>query len=183
MINNSNLQSDMDNKWLTIETDGQNVVLKKCSKEANGEIIVPDGVTLINVYAFISCSGITSIKLPNSLKKIFSGAFARCSGLSSIVIPASVEIITSGAFRDCKNLTSINIPDRTRIKNGAFSGCDGIKEIILPKRIVALRGLSNRRLDYIFEGVDLSHCTLIASHEVKKELLLYYVGDYNIKYV
>ncbi len=173
----------MDNKWLTIETDGQNVVLKKCSKEANGEIIVPDGVTLINVYAFISCSGITSIKLPNSLKKIFSGAFARCSGLSSIVIPASVEIITSGAFRDCKNLTSINIPDRTSVENGAFNGCDGIKEIILPKRTIALRSLANRRLDYIFEGVDLSHCTLIASHEVKEELITYYLEGYNIKYV
>ena len=173
----------MDNKWLTIETDGQNVVLKKCSKEAEGEIIVPDGVTVINVYAFMGCKGITSVKLPDSLKKIYCGAFSRCTGLSSVIIPANVERISGRAFKDCTNLTSIIIPDNTSVENRAFWGCIGIKEIILPKRIVALRGLSNRRLDYIFEGVDLSLCTLIASREVKEELLLYYVGDYNIKYV
>ena len=173
----------MDNKWLTIETKGQEVVLKKCKKEAEGIVLVPDGVTIINVYAFMGCKDITSIKLPNSLKKIFGGAFARCSNLTSVNIPLHVERIGKGAFRECKKLSSVNIPDRTSVENGAFSGCDGIKEIILPKRTIALRSLSNRRLDYIFEGVDLSLCTLIASREVKEELLLYYVGDYNIKYV
>ena len=45
----------MDNKWLTIETKGQEVVLKKCKKEAEGIVLVPDGVTIINVYAFMGC--------------------------------------------------------------------------------------------------------------------------------
>ena len=173
----------MDNKWLTVESDGQNVVLKKCTKEAEGEITIPEGVTVINVYAFMGCKGITSIKLPDSLKKIYSGAFSRCTGLSSVIIPANVERISGRAFKDCINLTSIIIPDSASVENRAFEGCIGIKEIILPTRTIALRELSSRRLDYIFEGVDLSQCTLIASREVKEELITHYLGEYNIKYV
>ena len=173
----------MNENWLTIETQEQDIILRKCSKEAKGVVTIPEGVTTISLYAFSGCKNVTSVKLPLSLKIIYGGAFSGCTSLSSIKIPANVERISRSAFKECKSLASINIPDMASVANGAFSGCDGIKEIILPKRIVALRGLSNRRLDYIFEGVDLSHCTLIASHEVKKELLLYYVGDYNIKYV
>ena len=173
----------MDNKWLRIEIEGEEIVLKKCKKEAKGIVIVPDGVTIINVYAFMGCKDITSIKLPNSLKQIYGGAFARCSNLTSVNIPLHVERIGKGAFRECKKLSSVNLPDNTRIENGAFSGCDGIKEIILPKRTIALRSLANRRLDYIFEGVDLTQCTLIASNEVKEELITHYLEGYNIKYV
>ena len=36
---------------------------------------------------------------------------------------------------------------------------------------------------YFFEGVDLSQCTLIASREVKEELITHYFDGYNIKYV
>ena len=130
----------------------------------------------------MGCEDITSIKLPNSLKKIYGGAFAKCSNLTSVNIPFHVERIGKGAFRECKKLSSVNLPDRTSVENGAFSGCDGIKEIILPKRTIALRSLSNRRLDYIFEGVDMTQCTLIASNEVKKELITHYLEGYNIKY-
>ena len=91
----------MDNKWLTIETEGQEIVLKKCKKEAKGIVIVPDGVTIINVYAFMGCKDITSIKLPNSLKQIYGGAFARCSNLTSVNIPLHVERIGKGAFSNC----------------------------------------------------------------------------------
>ena len=173
----------MDNKWLTIETEGQEIVLKKCKKEAEGIVIVPDGVTIINVYAFMGCKDITSIKLPNSLTKIYGGEFAKSNNLTSVNIPLHVERIGKGAFRECKKLSSVNLPDNTRIENGAFSGCDGIKEIILPKRTIALRSLTNRILDYIFEGVDLTQCTLIASHEVKEELITHYLEGYDIKYV
>lgn len=131
----------------------------------------------------MGCEDITSIKLPNSLKKIYGGAFARCSNLTSVNIPLHVERIGKGAFRECKKLSSVNLLDNTRIENCAFSGCEGIKEIILPKRTIALRSLANRRLDYIFEGVDLTQCTLIASHEVKEELITHYLEGYDIKYV
>lgn len=173
----------MNEKWLTIETQEQDIILRKCSKEAKGVITIPEGVTTISLFAFSGCKNVTSVKLPLSLKIIYDGAFSRCTSLSSIKIPANVERISRSAFKDCKSLVSINIPDMASVENGSFNGCDGIKEIILPKRTIALRNLSNRRLDYIFEGVDLTQCTLIASHEVKEELITHYLEGYNIKYV
>ena len=33
----------MNNSWLTIEREGERVILKKCSKEAVGKVNIPDG--------------------------------------------------------------------------------------------------------------------------------------------
>ena len=173
----------MNENWLTIETHEQDIILRKCSKEAKGVVTIPEGVTTISLYAFSGCKNVTSVKLPLSLKIIYGGAFSGCTSLSSIKIPANVERISRSAFKDCKSLASINIPDMASVANGAFNGCDGIIEIILPKRIVALRGLSKRRLNHIFDSADFTKCILIASHEIKKELIQHYLGSYNIKYV
>ena len=195
----------MDNKWLTFETKDSEVILKKCEKDAEGEIEVPSGTTIIYFFAFRICKGVTSVKLPDGLKVINNGAFEDCQKLSSVTIPDSVERISRSAFGGCSSLssvtlpdnsyiselaferciglTTVKIPDHTMLDNKAFSKCTNIREIILPKRIVALQGLSQRRLDYIFEGVDLSQCTLIVSREVKEELITHYFDGYNIKYV
>ena len=42
----------MNNDWLTIEQEGGRVILKKCSQEAEGKVIIPDGVDTIRIYAF-----------------------------------------------------------------------------------------------------------------------------------
>lgn len=193
----------MDNKCLTIETKDGEVILKKCIREAEGEIEIPSGITIIDFYAFRNCKGITSVKLPDSLKVINIGAFEGCQELSSVTIPDSVERISRRAFGDCLSLlsvelpnsyihklafdgciglTSVKIPDEAKIENEAFSKCINIKEIILPNRIVALREYAFQRLNYIFEGVDLSQCVLIISKEIKEDLITHYFGDYNIKY-
>ncbi len=187
----------MDNKWLTIENQDGEVVLTKCSKEANGAIVVPEGVVGIGIHAFFHCKDIESIKLPDSVRKIemaaFKGckslvsitipdsvtsirsrAFEGCSSLSSIIIPDSVERIGKYAFSDCTGLVSIRIPECANIENQAFSGCVNIKEIILPKREVALRSLALGRLAYIFEKVDMSQCTIVIPKDINKDLISYY---------
>lgn len=93
----------MDEKWLTIEQRDQEVVLTGCSQEANGEIIIPEGVTVIGKAAFgWSNKGITSIIIPESVKKIERQGL---HGWINIVIPESVTSICDGAFSDCGSLT------------------------------------------------------------------------------
>ena len=58
-------------------------------------------VTTIGQDAFYSCSGLTSVTIPNSVTTIGQDAFNRCSGLTSITIPNSVTIIGQGAFFFC----------------------------------------------------------------------------------
>ena len=80
-------------------------------------------VTSIGIYAFSSCSGLTSVNIPNSITSIGQEAFSYCSGLTSVVIPNSVFSIGVEAFRNCTSLTSVSIGSSvTNIDSSAFNG-------------------------------------------------------------
>ena len=75
------------------------------------DLIIPDGITEINDFAFSGCIGLTSVTIPNSVKTIGEEAFYRCTGLTSLSIPNSVTSIGNYAFMDCDGLTEVNITD------------------------------------------------------------------------
>ena len=104
----------------------------------SGNMVIPDAVThngtTYNVTelrpilgsssyyygSFESCSGLTSVTIPNSITSFGEYAFAYCSGLTSVTIPNSVTTIGNNAF-GCSGLTSVTIPNSvTTIGNDAF---------------------------------------------------------------
>ena len=87
-------------------------------------------VTSIGEYAFMYCSSLTSINIPNSVTSIGWSAFANCSSLTSITIPNSVTSIGSSAFNGCSSITSITIPNSvTSIGYEAFSDCSSLTSV------------------------------------------------------
>ena len=60
----------MEQNWLTIEEQDGNQILTKCSPEAEGEIMIPQGVTKIAERAFNDCENIKSLIIPNSMISI-----------------------------------------------------------------------------------------------------------------
>ena len=99
------------------------------SANYSGSVVIPPEVTYngstyrvraIAGSAFASCSGLTSISIPNSVTSISSNAFEGCSGLTSISIPNSVTSIGSNAFEGCSGLVSISIPEGLTSIGGAF---------------------------------------------------------------
>ena len=84
-------------------------------------------VIAIGQKAFSSCSGLTSVTIPNSVTSIGNSAFRGCGRLTSITIPNSVTSIGENAFGGCYSLTSITIPNSvTSLGYGVFTYCTSL---------------------------------------------------------
>ena len=95
------------------------------------ELILPDNLEQIEQGAFANCISLKTVKMPknHTLKFIEDSAFAN-TGLVSVVIPDGVEVIGECAFADCKYLESVVIPPSVKkIERGAFSRCRKLKSV------------------------------------------------------
>ena len=119
------------------------------------------GMSLANVgsYAFMYCTSLTSVNLPNCTS-VANAAFVGCSSLSKFTglmatednrclmsngtilafAPAGLTSYTredctsvgSYAFYDCTSLTSIDLPSCTTIGYSAFEECTSLSSVNLP---------------------------------------------------
>ena len=110
-------------------------VTSKPSGKYTGDIMIPTTftykknsyiVTSIGNSAFSSCSGLTSVTIPNSVTSIGDCAFSGCSKLTSVTIPYSVTSIGILAFTYCSDLTSIMVAGNT--KYDSRNNCNAIIE-------------------------------------------------------
>ena len=67
-------------------------------------------VTKIGDNAFIDCTELTSVTIPDGVTSIDEAAFLCCTSLTSVTIPDSVTSIKSKAFFNCTSLKSVTIP-------------------------------------------------------------------------
>lgn len=105
----------------------------------------------IDNESMANCKSLTSITLPNSIKKIGSKAFQGCTNLKTINLPATLEKVEVDFVDGCNSLESINIKDGNNLK---YYSLDGIlcyngemilcplgyrNEVIIPSSIKAVR--------------------------------------------
>ena len=84
-------------------------------------IVIENGVTSIDEWAFAGYTSLTSVEIGDSVTSISNGTFYGCTNLVSITIPDSVTSIDEWAFAECTSLTSIRIPESvTNIENNVF---------------------------------------------------------------
>lgn len=96
-------------------------------------------VTRIGDKAFIWCSNLTSISIPNSVTNIGMEAFSGCSSLTSVTIPNSVTTISNYAFSWCSGLFTISMPESiTTIGGSAFQGCTGLTSVTIPNSVLSI---------------------------------------------
>lgn len=86
-----------------------------------GDYSIPDGVTTIKTCAFDSCKALTSLTIPNTVKKVEGGCLLGCVGLDTIKIPegkslrfevSDGRIINSGFINVCNVDNHISSPKK-----------------------------------------------------------------------
>ena len=96
-------------------------------------------VTAIGDYAFNSCTGLTSVTIPNTVTSIGDNAFQQCETMDNIVIPNSVTSIGNLAFMLCNNLTYMVIPNSvTTIGTGIFLYCERLEEVVIGSSVTSI---------------------------------------------
>ncbi len=124
------------------------VTITGCDKNASGALTITatiEGkpVTSIGKLAFILCTSLTRITIPDSVTSIGNQAFAGCRALTSITIPNSVTSIGNQAFSDCEGLTSVTIGDSvTSIGGKAFWSCTSLNNITIPDGVTSIREMT-----------------------------------------
>ena len=107
-------------------------IISNTYENGQGVIEFDASITSIGDTAFATCSTLTNITIPNTVKHIGVDAFLSCSSINSIIIPDKVESIDSYAFGWCSSLESIIIPNSvTYIGYGIFAGCDSLTSVVV----------------------------------------------------
>ena len=84
--------------------------------------VIPNSVLIIGDCAFASCTGLTTLVIPEGVTTIERQAF--------VTLPQSLTTIATAAFQGCKKLTSVIFPASvTSIATYVFEGSDGITSI------------------------------------------------------
>ena len=130
--------------------NGSNATVTYCDNNYNsysGEVTIPstvtfDGttytVTAIGDCAFMNCTNLKAIDIPEGVTIFGSSAFKNCASLESVIIPEGVTAISYQCFFGCSNLKELTIPASVTFINegysggvstSAFYGCDALSTL------------------------------------------------------
>ena len=154
--------------YLSITNDMYGTGVSGGSKKAEMEGALTIDSSITSISDLEKCSNLSSVKIPNSVKRIGNYAFYYCVNLESIEIPNSVVFLGQDAFGYCKSLTNITIPNSmTEINQRTFQGCEKLESIEIPENVTYIgprafyeyKNLTNIRIP---EGVTEISSMLVA---------------------
>ena len=98
-------------------------------------ILLPNSIVTINNYCFSKCYSLTEINIPNSVTAIGGVAFQYC-GLTSLVIPESIKKIGNGAFYGNSHLMEVFFlgSEKPEIRSNAFDYCHSALTLYVPNK-------------------------------------------------
>lgn len=116
------------------------------------DLVIPEGVKSIGLFAFNGCASIKTVKFPSTLEQVKEiafyscpnlerveftdtltthlgqGVFAQCRALKEVILPKRLRSIEGATFQDC-NLTSIDLPETMKNMLSSFEGNENLIDI------------------------------------------------------
>lgn len=143
-----NCNGDYYTQALTFYTYSSYAIVTGLGETTETDIIIPatyKGVPVTNIGwgAFENNTSITSVSLPTSVSYIDTDAFMGCSNLKTINLPEGLEYIGTRAFQNSGLTGTLEIPSSvTTIENMAFSGCNNITYVTINEGLSELKSSS-----------------------------------------
>ena len=146
------------------------------------------GLVKLSKRAFIDCTSLTSIELPESVTSIEGCSFYWCKNLTSIKLSKSITGIGISTFYGCTSLKSIELSENiTTIEDYAFRDCTSLINIKLPESITSIgelafaecTSLTNIEILLGVEKIDsrmFLRCTSLTDIKVPKSVT--YISEY-----
>ena len=101
-------------------------------------VIIPDGVRRIGNYAFANLINLASVSMGDDVVEIGYGGFWNCLSLQSITLGSHVTTIGEHAFGSNHALTSITLPNTLQTIGGsAFYNCNSLPTITIPSSVTS----------------------------------------------
>ena len=130
--------------YLTYEIVDGKVTITECDTSVSGRVNIPSTiegypVIVIGEMAFLNCSNMTSVVIPESVITIADYAFYGCTSLIGVAFYDGVTIIGNGAFAWCRSLRTVIIPDTVAvIGSHAFTYCTAMNSVYIGKGVTAI---------------------------------------------
>ena len=126
------------------------------------KVVIPEGVTKINAYAFAMLTALEEVVLPSTLESIEYGAFYGCSSLQKITFSGenNLFIINQNAFENCDLRGTIDMTGACVISDYAFAGNKKLEGVITDDSLLSIG-------QYAFAGCKSLKDVTITSEKVK----------------
>ena len=126
-IGNSAFKGDSSLTSVTLPNSVQSIGEGAFSCSALTTVNIPSSLTSLGKGAFYGCSSLTGgIVIPTGVTSIDVQTFSNCSGITSVSVLGNVSSIGGYAFTDCTSITSLTMPHTVSVGSSAFRGCTGI---------------------------------------------------------
>ncbi len=124
-----------NSKTYTVSSSVQ--IIEACCFENSGieTLAIAYGVEEIYSDAFLNCTNLKEVSLPDSITKMDGYIFANCSALEEINWPVSINTIPVGTFASATALREFTIPSTVKVIEPYAFGWSGIESIVIPETV------------------------------------------------
>lgn len=108
------------------------------------ELVIPEGVSIIEEYAFLGCDFIKSVEFGSDVEEIGLYAFQNCVNLETVKVDDALGIINAGAFKGCSALKEFDASEATVATIGyeAFADCSSLTKAVFSETLSEIGSLA-----------------------------------------